>query len=169
MIRAAIFDWGDTLMHDFPEMQGPMAYWPTVAVIEGVSEALKGLERSLVCCVASNAGASDAELMALALERAGIRQYFQHFFTSKELGASKPETRFFEEVARRVGVQPQECVMIGNDYVKDITGAKRAGMHTVWFNPHTSQSVFHSDADFVIVSLTELPGVIQKLRGVPSA
>jgi HAD superfamily hydrolase (TIGR01549 family) len=163
MIRAVIFDWGDTLMRDFPEMQGPMAYWPTVEVIEGVVEAIEGLERGLICCVASNAGASDAELMALALERAGIHQYFQHFFTSRELGTSKPDRRFFVEVARRVDVEPKECVMIGNDYLKDIAGAKRAGMHTVWFKPCPSQAAVGTDADFVIESMTELPGIMRKL------
>lgn len=96
-------------MRDFPDMHGPMAYWPAIEVVEGVTGALQNLARSVICCVASNAGASDAELMALAFQRAGIRGYFQYFFTSKELGASKPDRRVFNEVARRVGVPPSEC------------------------------------------------------------
>jgi len=27
MIKALIFDWGDTVMRDFPDCKGPMADW----------------------------------------------------------------------------------------------------------------------------------------------
>lgn len=163
MVKAMIFDWGDTLMRDFPDMQGPMAFWPVVAILDGVAEALKLLDGSLVCCVASNAGASDAELMGLALERAGIRVYFHHLFTSRELGAAKPDSRFFMEAANRIGVEPNECVMVGNDYVKDIVGARQAGLHTVWLDVDASGPAENRHAEYVIRSMAELPGVIREL------
>lgn len=159
MVQAVIFDWGDTLMRDFPDRPGPMAFWPTVEIVDGVKEVLKGLNRSLVCCVASNAGASDGDLMGLALERVGIRRYFRYLLTSKELGVAKPDPLFFIEVAKRVGAAPSACIMVGNDYVKDIIGAKQVGMHTVLLcdgadRPH---------ADYVIHTMYELPGVIRRL------
>jgi len=36
MIRALIFDWGDTVMRVFPEFSGPMAHWPRVEAVHGI-------------------------------------------------------------------------------------------------------------------------------------
>ena len=55
-------------MQDFPGYQGPMVYWPQVKIIEGVEKALKAIRLELICCLASNAGDSDAAMMGLALE-----------------------------------------------------------------------------------------------------
>lgn len=164
MLRVVIFDWGDTLMRDLPGMEGPMASWPTVELIEGAPQALGALDPQLVRCVASNAGVSDARLMAMALERGGIREFFQHFFTSRELGSAKPDVRFFLEIARRVGASPHECVMVGNDYDKDIAGARRAGMHTIWLAAGSPPPGPRDCADAVIASMAELPAAISALQ-----
>lgn len=165
-VRVIIFDWGDTLMRDLPGQEGPMAFWPTVELVPGVKEALAELDPGLVCCVASNAGVSDAALMGLALERGGIREYFTHLFTHRELGAAKPDVRFFAEAARRAGAAPEECVMVGNDLERDIRGARRAGMKTVWLAPEGDsgrRSDVPSQADVVITSMRELPQAIRRL------
>jgi len=46
-IKAIIFDWGDTVMCDFPEYTGPMAYWPKVEVVPGIEKALQQLQKTL--------------------------------------------------------------------------------------------------------------------------
>lgn len=166
MPRAVIFDWGNTLMRDFPEYSGPMAGWPRVELIAGVAEALDALPGGLIRCVASNAGASNVELMGRALERAGIRWHFQHLFTSTELGAAKPAPRFFTEVARRIGVPPGACIMVGDNYRNDICGARAAGMLTVWLR--TDEAVGPGEptaAHRVIGAMADLPRVIRELVG----
>jgi FMN phosphatase YigB (HAD superfamily) len=45
--------------------------------------------------------------------------------------------------------------MIGNDYEKDICGAKKAGMKTVLFNENPIQSEF-PDADYIIENFQEI-------------
>ena len=131
-VKAVVFDWGDTLMRVF-KSPGPMAYWPHVALVPGVAGALEQLAGQVVLCVASNAGDSDAELMGLALARVGIRKYLDYLLTSRELGANKPQPAFFRGVIRALMVEPGECVMVGDDYERDIASAKAIGMHTVWF------------------------------------
>ena len=168
-IKAIVFDWGDTLMRDFPGHQGPMAHWPRVEVIPGVPEALPQLHKQMVCCVASNAGDSNAELMGFALDRVGIRQYFHHLITSRELGATKPDPAFFREVLRRLGVEPQECIVVGNDYLKDIAPARAVGLRTIWFSegPVTEPAPC---ADTVLNSMEGLVATIMTIRdeGQPS-
>jgi len=43
--RCALFDWGDTLMRDFPEFRGAMVTWPRIEVCAYVEDALGALRR----------------------------------------------------------------------------------------------------------------------------
>jgi FMN phosphatase YigB (HAD superfamily) len=158
MIKAIIFDWGDTLMRDFP-YDGPMVDWPRVEAIPGAKQTLKCLYKRFVCAVGSNAGFSDGELMAQALDRVGMRRFLQHFFTSKELGREKPDPEFFRETLRRMEMLPQECIMVGNSYEKDIAPAKAVGIRTVWLSEDGVKGD-HPCADVIIRSMCELEAAL---------
>lgn len=162
MISAVIFDWGDTVMRDFAGYDGPMVSWPRVELIPGADEALAILSPTYVCCLASNAGISNAALMGQALDRVAVRHYFHHLWTSKELGVAKPDPGFFLGITARLGLSPAECVMVGNDYVKDIAGARAAGLRTVWLNP-TGAAAPGTAADAVIASMADLPRAVAGL------
>ncbi|EKQ54720.1 MULTISPECIES: HAD family hydrolase [unclassified Clostridium] len=161
-IKAIIFDWGDTLMRDYKEYNGAMVNWPRVEAISGVKESLDKLNESYICCVASNAGDSDVELMGKALERVGIRKYFKYLFTSNELGCSKPSIEFFNEISRRIYIEARECIMVGNDYFKDIAPAKYIGMRTILLSEESNQSLM-AYADVVITSMKELISAVAEL------
>jgi putative hydrolase of the HAD superfamily len=168
-IQFVVFDWGDTLMRDLPEFagHGAMVYWPRVELCPGAVEALRAMHGRRVCCVASNAGDSDAYLMGLALERVGISHFFDHLWTSKELGAAKPDPAFFEAILDRLQAEPRACVMVGNDYQKDIVSAKSAGLWTVWLAP--ASAVTAAAADAIIHSLADLDTAIARLVAGPEA
>ncbi|MEJ5302943.1 MAG: HAD-IA family hydrolase [Bacteroidales bacterium] len=160
IIRLIIFDWGDTLMRDYPGKAGPMYVWDHVECIEGVPELLAYLHGRYTLCVATNAGVSDTEAMRKALRRVNIEHYFSGFFSSKDLGVAKPDPRFFLNICAEMNVEPQHSLMIGNDYEKDICGAFQAGLFTVLFREKGIGSDFE-DGDFskahkVIYSLLEL-------------
>jgi HAD superfamily hydrolase (TIGR01509 family) len=160
-IQAVIFDWGDTLMRDFPQFEGAMVHWPQVERVPGVTETLRSLRGRAVLCVASNAGDSDADLMGRALERVGIRHFFDHLWTSRELGATKLSPAFFQAILRELELEGQACAIVGNDYEKDIVPAKAAGMWTVWLAPSPAPEV--PDAYAVIHSMKELGPVLLDL------
>lgn len=161
-IQAVIFDWGDTLMRNFPQYTGPMATWPQVQVIPGVPEVLKSLSKKYICCVASNAGDSDADLLGKALERGGIRNYFRHCFTSKELGYSKPDPNFYREISNRLSIKAEACVMVGNNYEKDIIPAKSVGMGAILYVEGYDIKIA-SCADAVITSMVDLDAALTAL------
>jgi HAD superfamily hydrolase (TIGR01509 family) len=161
-IQAVILDWGDTLMRDLPEFQGAMVYWPRVELLPAAEQALEILHRQCICCVASNAGDSDARLMGLALERGGIRHYFDHLWTSRELGAAKPDPAFFTSILDRLELEARACLMVGNDHDKDIVPAKAAGLQTIWLAPSSADAA--PAADLVIHSLEELTTAIHQLE-----
>lgn len=60
---------------------------------------------------------------------AGIDPQSVAFYTTYEdTHYCKPNERYYEEVAARLGVAPCECVMVGNDVTEDMA-ARKAGMH----------------------------------------
>ena len=65
------------------------------------------------------------------LKKAEIPDVFEVILVSSEMGVSKPNPRIFEVVLERLGVNPEEAVMIGNTVSTDIFGGNRVGMKTV--------------------------------------
>ncbi len=161
MKRTLVFDWGNTIMVDFG-YPGPMTTWDKVAWEPGAEKALKDLSLNYPCCIASNAPDSDTVEMINALKRVGADAYFTWFFTSREIGFEKPDIRFFQAICKRMDILPEHCIMIGDNYVKDITGAKTAGMKSVFYNRRKMDQPF-PDADVVIVGMDELTAVIETI------
>jgi YjjG family noncanonical pyrimidine nucleotidase len=54
---------------------------------------------------------------------------------SEEAGAWKPDAAIFRLALERIGVNAEEAVMIGDAWHADISGARAAGLRTIWFNP----------------------------------
>ncbi len=156
-IKLLLFDWGDTLMVDYPEYTGAMVTWEKVSPMPEVLDTMPIISKKLTCAVASNAVASNAELMRQAFQRIDIDKYFNLFITSKELGAAKPSPSFFTGIADKLNISTSEICMIGNDYEKDIVGAKNAGMKTILI---TAQQGLFPCADHVIPSFGGLSNII---------
>lgn len=159
MIQAVIFDWGGTVMKDFG-YPGPMVHWPKVEWVDEMEDVLKKVCWKYLCAIASNAGDSDTALMVEALERIQAEEYFHSYYTSKDLGVEKPHPGFFLEICQRLKAEPQHCVMVGNDYQKDIIGAKAVGMKTVFYNPQQISGNY-PDADFQLSCMCSLPKVLE--------
>jgi len=160
-IRGVVWDWGDTLMRDIPGQPGPMVAWPEVHAMPGARAALEALSCCPVQAVATNATESSGTDVAAALERVDLRAFFTHFFTSGELGSSKPDLNFFLEVSERLRLPPASLVAIGNDPGKDLRPAKAVGMTTVLVarRPPPNPS---DVADLVVPDLYRLAEVIRR-------
>lgn len=159
-MKAIIFDWGNTLMRNLTEYKGPMYEWPKIELIEGVEDILKDISDSnYVRIVATNAGDSNTAMMIAALERGNIVQHFNYFFSSQDLDCEKPNPQFFEAILEKTQLKVNDCYMTGDDYNKDIVGAKEIGMQTIFFNEENISGKFDS-ADFVISSMGELYNIL---------
>lgn len=156
-IKCLIFDWGDTLMADDPNNKSPMYLWDEIKVMPEVAESIKYLHMKYICAVASNAGESDADKMRMAFIRVSLDENFDYYFTSKELGYKKPEKEFFLKIINELSHPAENIVMIGNDYKKDIVGAKDTGLKTILITKEKSD---FPKADFVIKSFGELNNIL---------
>jgi len=73
------------------------------------------------------------------LENFGILQYFTKVYASADYGVRKPGEKFFriaiEEILKtHPGMEKNNILYVGNDYVTDVQGAKAAGLDVVWYN-----------------------------------
>jgi HAD superfamily hydrolase (TIGR01662 family) len=161
MTKQLLFDWGNTIMIDF-EFPGPMYTWEKVSWVPGAENALVDLSGRYDLFLATNAGLSGTTEVIRALQRVGAEKYFKQVFTAIEIGYEKPDIRFFSAIIEKLGAVPSELVMIGDNYEKDIRGAKNAGLKTVFFNPKGRTGNFE-DADAVIGEMKELVPLMEEL------
>jgi len=160
-VAGVVWDWGDTLMRDIPGQAGPMVEWPRVEAMPGAAAALRAFSAVPLQCVATNAEASDEHAVAAALERVGLRKYLARFFTSRQLGARKPDPEFFRRVAAEVGIAPTRLLAVGNDLVKDVLPAAAAGLGTVWV-AGASHEPPPDTVDLVVPDLDALAGLVER-------
>ncbi|MCL2294906.1 MAG: HAD family phosphatase [Spirochaetes bacterium] len=124
-----------------------------IAPIAGVKELIEGIKnQGLKTAVASS---SHPDLIKIVLEASGLLHYFPFFLSGFQVKQGKPEPDIFLEAAARLGVKPEECVVIEDSY-NGVTAAKKAGMKCIGFQNPSSGFQNLSAADLVIKSFSEI-------------
>jgi putative hydrolase of the HAD superfamily len=65
------------------------------------------------------------------LEADGFASYFKSVVLSSVFGRRKPDPAIYQEAACRAGVDPANCVYVGDNPKRDVAGARRAGFGMV--------------------------------------
>jgi putative hydrolase of the HAD superfamily len=103
---------------------------------------------------------SDAQMAYVEseLERLEILPFIDCFLVSAPFRFRKPDRRFFEWALRKVQVQPEDAVFVGDDMFRDIFGAKQIGMRTIYKPSEYGQSFYESCVpDEVVTDFRKLP------------
>lgn len=96
----------------------------------------------------------------------GIQSFFKTIVVSSDYGFRKPDGRLFEAGLARLRLKPGEVIFVGNDMYRDIFGAGRMGMKTVFFSSNQGRKeTAGMDADYVIHQFAELPRVVRSFKG----
>lgn len=154
MNQIYLFDWGDTLMHDFPDQTGKMCNWVTVQTVDGATETLSELSKSHSIYIATNAADSTESDIESAFLRVGLAQFITGYFCKANLGIGKGTPEFFHKIVEHLGVSPDSIVMVGDNYSKDIEPAITAGIQAIWLNAEGVGGVVNGVRQ--IARLTEL-------------
>ena len=94
------------------------------------------------------------EIQHTKLTSGNLHQFFDHVVTSQKAGHKKPAPEIFEYALNRNGIGKTEAVMIGDNLITDIGGARRASLAHVFYNP---DQVNHNEKVMAeIMSLQEL-------------
>jgi HAD superfamily hydrolase (TIGR01549 family) len=76
------------------------------------------------------AGQYGAEILEVLREH-DLLQHFSSRITQDNFSITKPDPRYFEQIAHALGVTCSECIMVGDRIDKDIIPARMTGMKTV--------------------------------------
>lgn len=156
MITHLYFDWSGTLARSgskavlvsvCPQAKKLATLFPdTLGVLETLSRA--GYKLGII----SNTKISATALWQV-LRELGISQLFAAavIFTDGSDVCKKPGAGVFERALAIDSVQSDQAVMIGNDYEKDVLGARAAGLHAIFLDRDGVATDPHR-----IVTLTEL-------------
>lgn len=67
-----------------------------------------------------------------------IYKYFDGIFYSSDFGFCKPDSKFYNNILKTYNLNLKESIMIGNDYICDINGAKEIGLDTLYIHSNLS-------------------------------
>ena len=77
---------------------------------------------------------------AYELRHLGLGEQLDGIYLSSDYGCRKPDLRFYNALVREQNLNPEQCLMIGNDRETDIAGAKAAGMDTLYMHTNLTPS-----------------------------
>jgi len=101
------------------------------------------------------------------LEEYGILRFFTTTEVSEDIGVSKPDPRFFENILKKLNVHAREAIMIGDRLDNDIIPAKKLGMKAILvkvglfaiLEPRTPGEI----PDATVSSVGEIPAEIDNI------
>lgn len=144
-IRAVFLDCGDTLIDEATEVkEGEVSL--RAELIPGAAELVRGLkERGYPLALVVD---GPAATFTNNLGPYGLYELFDAYAISEIVGVSKPDARMFQAALDQLGIPPEEhsrVVMVGNHLGRDIAGANRLGLVSVWLNWSPRRSKIPAD------------------------
>ena len=74
------------------------------------------------------------EVQRAKIELLGVEDLIDFAVVSGEFGVAKPDPAIFREALDRAGVAADEAIYVGDSVEHDMTGARAAGIPSVWVN-----------------------------------
>jgi HAD superfamily hydrolase (TIGR01549 family) len=74
------------------------------------------------------------EIQNLKLTAGKLHKYFDHIVTSQHAGFKKPSREIFDYTLTKNSIVSNQAVMVGDNLVTDIGGARQASIDSVFFN-----------------------------------
>jgi YjjG family noncanonical pyrimidine nucleotidase len=123
-------------------------------LIENTDIYLEKLHRKINMAIITN---GMKEVQRPRFEKCKHKSKFEQIFISGEMGKSKPNKEYFEYVHKATGaLDKSQYLVVGDNIIADIKGAKDYGFDTCWFNPNRISDRNEKYADNVIQNIHEL-------------
>lgn len=100
-----------------------------------------------------------ADIQRLKLERTGLAELFDAVVISAEAGSGKPSPGSLHLVVDRLGTRPGETVMVGDNWARDVEGARAAGLRAIWVSGGRARPEQGSGAA-TVSSVAEVPTML---------
>ncbi len=165
---ALLFDLGDTLMLEETEITDDDGTTLRAELVPGMADVLgqfwaQGYRLALVADSRPNTPAN-------VLRQHGLYDLFDEIAVSEVVGASKPDPRLFRVALDGLGVTARDygrVVMVGNNLERDIAGANRLGLISVFFHFNERRRTRPLTSDetprYTVTGARELVALIERL------
>jgi putative hydrolase of the HAD superfamily len=70
-----------------------------------------------------------------SMNKLGFAPFFDCMIDSHVVGVEKPDPRIFELALQQLGLPAKRCVYVGDNYERDVIGARRAGLTPILIDP----------------------------------
>lgn len=162
-------DSGDTIIDEATQKYDERQIVTHADFIENAGEVTRALyEAGYRCCLVAD---GEEESFANVYDANGLRDCFEGWVVSETVGIQKPARDMFDTAMQAMGLgeaDKERIVMIGNNLKKDIAGANRYGLTSVWLD--WSPRYFHEyeeadwKPDYIIHHPAELPALLEQLE-----
>ena len=127
-------------------------------IMPETAEALTAVRARWRTALLSNA---DDAYLNPTLQR--IDGHFEATLSSEQAQAYKPHPRPFIQVMQALGVEPSECVYVGDSQFDDVLGAGRVGMKAIWVNrAKATPDPNLPSPDYQVADLTQIPELLER-------
>lgn len=100
---------------------------PPLKLSSGLKGEVEAICRDFKVGIAGQYGKEVVDL----LQEQSIIDCFAYRLTQNDFAITKPDPRYYERILEAFGVDPQQCIMVGDRLDKDIIPARQVGMKTV--------------------------------------
>jgi len=97
----------------------------------------------------------------LRLCSVGFDDFFDVILTKEDTKALKPHSRGFIMAAKKLGVELKDCIMVGDRPERDIVGAKKLGMKTI-FAKYGNVNTESNEADAVANDVSDIVKIVER-------
>lgn len=98
------------------------------------------------------------ETQNIKIQTSNLSPFFDTITTSECSGYKKPNPKIFDFKLKRINARKDECLMIGDNLLTDIGGARRWGIDQMFYNPTKMK---HSDKiTFEITDLNQIMNLL---------
>lgn len=133
-----------------------------MALADDVRAMLTELRKEFQLLLLTN---GDRQTQREKIEACACQPYFDAIVVGGEQEEEKPAPSIFYHCCDLLGVQPADCVMVGDTLETDIQGGLNAGLRaTVWINGNDSVPPKSSPLPhYTVSSVLELPAVLHRI------
>lgn len=133
-------------------------------IAPGIKKALDILHRKYRLGIISDTIFSPGHTLRRLLDHYELKNYFDTFIFSDEIGRAKPDPAVFKSSANSLSVKINEIIHIGDQETKDIDGPHAVGAKAILTTVVNDRGRSATKADAVCSDYMELPNIIEKLN-----
>ena len=94
---------------------------------------------------------------AKRLEKIDILKYFQDVYAAENTKRKPFKEAFMQAIGNN---KPEECIIIGDSFERDIKGALNAGLQAIWYNPNNETEITKNEEYYSVSKLEEINKIL---------